>query len=187
MVVHSNTTTLFFTFFLIFLPLTSFAEEPYKYKKQVISELQKKTDIALVALEEATGKCYEKKKTSSINVSHFKDINISHKNMMTALFYFSAKADLECITEIKFKNLAYALLKYQRTLQIYNEDLEPLPYVHFSLGTDEELKIRYNEISPKYRAALEKISGLSKPFDSGKIFRQIELEIYGITPKNIYY
>jgi hypothetical protein len=165
----------------------SFAEEPYKYKKQVLLKLQEKTEIAMTELEAAAGKCYEEQKASSLSIAHFKDINISHKEMMTALFYFSAKADLECITEIKFKNLAYSLLKYQRTLKSYNESLKPLPYVHFSSGTDEELEIRYTELPLKYRTALEKILELSKPFDSGKILKQIEFEIYGITPKDIYY
>lgn len=186
MVVHSNKFLFIFTFFLMLTSSFCFAEETDKYKTQILAEVQKKFTVALVELEMATGKCYEDQKTSSLNASLFKNINISHEEMMVALFYFSQKSILECITEIKYKNLAYFLLKYQSTLKSYKENLELSPYVFFDSGLEERLEIRYNKISPKYRVALEQIPGLSTPFDSSKIFKEIELEIYGIKEKNTY-
>ncbi len=182
MVVRFNKIILFVSLFFItvFSPVT-FAEELYKYKAQILSEVQKKFTIALMELEIATGECDAEKERSHLNASHLKGINLTGKEMMTALFYFSAKADLECITEAKYKNLAYSSLIYQSTLKSYNENLEFSPYIFFNSGTDESLKIRYNEIAPEHRDALERIPELSKPFDGYKMFKQIESG--GITPE----
>lgn len=187
MAVHINKILLSFAFILIMQSSISFAEEPYKYKAQTLSAVQKKFEIALIELEEAISKCNEEKKMSNLSASHLKKINISYKEMMTILFYFSAKADLECVTKLKYKNLSYALLKYQRTLQSHNKDLDPLPYTYFDAGHEEQFEIRYNEIPSKYRAILEEIPELSRPFDDSKILREVEIEIYDMKPKDIYY
>jgi hypothetical protein len=183
MVVRFNKMALFFVFIFMILSSITFAEEPDKYKVQALSVIKKEFTVSLMELEEAMGKCVEEERKSNLNASHFKGINISHKEMMTALFYFNAKANLECITKAKYKNLAYALLKYQRTLQSQNEDLEIPPSSYFSPGTDEAFEIMYNEISLKYRVGLEKIPELSKPFDVSKVLKEIELDVYGIKSK----
>lgn len=187
MVVHIKKFVFSFSLILMLISSITFAESSDKYKTQILGEVQKKFTIALMEVELAMGKCYEEKKVSSLNASLFKDIKITHEEMMTALFYFSQKAILACVTEAKYKNLAYFSLKYQSTLKSFQEETELSPYIFFDSGLEERLEIRYNEISSKYRTALEKIPELSKPFDSSKVLNQVELEIYGITPKDIYY
>lgn len=174
---------LLFVFILALIPSTVFADEE-KYKKQIIQMIHKEFQVATIELEKAIEKCDLEEKSSIPSVSLFKKINISQEEMMVALLHLGLKASSECITETKNKNFSYYLIKYQNILKFYNEpeyqDIDLSLVTHPSPGFKEMLQIRYNEISPEFRAALEDIPELLKPFNHSKLLDRIESELYSI-------
>ncbi|VAW45825.1 hypothetical protein MNBD_GAMMA03-829 [hydrothermal vent metagenome] len=168
--------------FILTLPVV-FAEEQ-KYKKQIIFALQKEAQIATKELSEAITKCNKKEKESNPSLLYFKNLNISQKNLNTALFYLSYKARTECVTKLKYKNFAYYLIKYQRVLKYYDHpeyedvNLSALAYSG-PPGVEEELKLKYNAIDLKHRIVLEKVPELSQPFNFSQLMDRIESEVYG--------
>ncbi|MCF6346075.1 MAG: hypothetical protein L3J00_06355 [Thiomicrorhabdus sp.] len=184
MVVYRDKVILPFIFMLVF-PY-AFAEDEDKYKVQVISAVREEAQIATLELEEAIGKCSEAEKASVPDASYFKDIKISAKEMEVSLIYLSIKAKSECITEARYKDFSYSLIKLRSVLKHYNDsDFEEIDVDEFSMYShplpwlDVELSIKYNEIDPQQRAALEQVPGLSKPFQPIKLLKKIEFEIYG--------
>ena len=174
---------------IFFLPLifvlelpAALAEEEEKYKIQIISAIHKEFQIATREIEEATEKCFNKERTSNLTLLPFKKINISQEEMVTALFYLGLKANRECITDIKYKNLSYYLRKYNGILKHYShpdyQEKDFLTITHSNMAFKEKLKIKYNEIAPKYRESLEKIPEVSKPFKFSQLIEQVQSALY---------
>lgn len=168
---------LILTFLISGMPLVLAGDrggDPYEDK--ILFLAGKEVQLAVAELAESINKCRSQK--GHLSVSLFENLEISLDDLATALVYLSMKAQRKCEQETRWKNFAFSLGKLRSIQRHYNraahEKFEYEELIHGNAWRDTKLELQYKEIDSKYRAVLEKMPELSRPFKPLSKIKELE-------------
>ena len=149
--------------------------ESIEYRDRVIKIAREEAALALKKLDANIKRCQQKEKR--LYVSKFKNLGIPFEELMQALFHLSLEAMERCKGKSSFEHYLYTISRLEHTLRHYgtaDKKINTMAAFQETAWRDIELKVKYNEMEPEHREALEAIPELSKPFTPFKQMDEIE-------------